>query len=85
MTGPLLIEFFAFSCLLFLLFVLNGLLVSEGGELFFELGVEILKIDLFVCVDLLIVFGDLEVVVNLDLLLRFWLAWVVVLLAASVA
>jgi hypothetical protein len=49
-----------------------------------NLGVELLEIDLFVGVDLLVVLGDLEVVVDLDLLWGFGLV-AVVLFGAAVA
>lgn len=54
-------------------------------ELLGELCVEVFEIDLFVGVDLLVVFGDLEVVLDLDLLLGFGFAGLLLVAAVVVA
>ena len=83
-AGPFLLKLFLFSLLFLLFFVFDVLLRAVGGELLFYLLVQLFEVDLFVGVYLLIVFGDLEVVVNLDLLWGFGLV-AVVLLGAAVA
>jgi hypothetical protein len=71
MPGPLFLELFLLPAFLFLLLVFDGLLVPEGGELLLYHGVQLFEVDLLVGVDLLVVFGDLQVVVDLYLLGRF--------------
>lgn len=75
MRSSFLFELLLFSTLLYLLFSLHFLLLPENLQLFLKLSIEILQIYFFVSINFLVMFGDLQIMIDLNFLLRFWFSW----------
>lgn len=71
MGGSFLFELLLFFTLLYLLFSLHLFLMSENLQLFLKLSIEILQIYFFMSIDFLVVFGYLQIMIDFNLLLRF--------------
>ena len=84
MGGSFLLELFLFFNFLLFFLIFHIFILSKISQLFFQLLVQLIEIDFFMCVDLLVMFGYLQVVVDFDLLCWFWLLWGFVLGAAFV-
>lgn len=84
MRGSFLFELLLFSTLLYLLFSLHLLLLPENLQLFLKLSIKILQIYFFMSIDFLIVFGYLQIMINFDLLLRFGMSWLSLLITTVI-
>jgi hypothetical protein len=84
MTGPLLVELLLLSFLLLLFLILHFLLISKSLKLLLELLIKLLQVQLLVAIDLLVVLSYIEVEVDFDLFLGFWLNTTIVFLPTAI-